>query len=180
MGEPRFERLAEHRQALGQLHAVEAELHLVMVAADVDLSIRVLRHAGCLQQRGVQRRVVALRQGLNGAAAEVVAGGAQVRLQLASRLIQPAADHVKVRQADVVPGAEPDHGGGGARRWLVRGDGVRGADRHDAAEDHGTAKFHGHHPDRWRSTGMALCYIIRFYAMLCCQHSPISFAHLPA
>ena len=50
MREPGLERLAEYRQAFRQLNAVKAKLHLVMVAADVDLAERILRDPGRLQQ----------------------------------------------------------------------------------------------------------------------------------
>ena len=65
--------LAEQRQAFGQLHAVEPVLQVAVVAADMDLAEAVLHHAGRAQQHLVERRILALRDGLDGGAAEVVA-----------------------------------------------------------------------------------------------------------
>jgi hypothetical protein len=50
---PGFERLAEDGEPLRKLHAVETKLHLVVIAAHMDLAEAVLGDAGRLQQRGV-------------------------------------------------------------------------------------------------------------------------------
>ena len=92
MREPRFKRLAEHRQPFGKLHPVEPELHLVVVATDMDLAKRILSHAGSLQQHLVERRVVALRQGLETAAAKTIYCCSKIRLESAPGAIQPHAD----------------------------------------------------------------------------------------
>jgi hypothetical protein len=53
--------LAKNRKSFGQLHAIE--LHIGMLAADMDLAETVLRNTRHLQQDLVQGRVFALRNG---------------------------------------------------------------------------------------------------------------------
>jgi hypothetical protein len=48
-GEPRIERLAEHADAFGKRDAVEPVLQRVVLAADMELPVGILRHAGHLQ-----------------------------------------------------------------------------------------------------------------------------------
>ena len=72
--------LAEHAEALGQDDAVEAELQAVVLAADVQLAVRVLRHAGRLQDHLVQLAVIAPRHGLDGLVGQGVGGGADLGL----------------------------------------------------------------------------------------------------
>ncbi len=45
-----FKCLPEDRKTLGQLHAIDSELHIGMIAAYMDLTKTVLRDAGHLQQ----------------------------------------------------------------------------------------------------------------------------------
>jgi hypothetical protein len=49
-------RLAKNRKSFGQLDAVDPELHIGMLATDMDLAETVLRDAGHLQQDLVQGR----------------------------------------------------------------------------------------------------------------------------
>src|SRR5947208_704924 len=49
-GKAGFERLPENRKPLRQLHAVDPELHIGMLAAYMDLAKTVLRNCGKLQQ----------------------------------------------------------------------------------------------------------------------------------
>ena len=72
-----------------QLHAVEPVLHVAVVAAHMDLAEAVLHHAGRAQQHLVQRRVLALRDVLDGALAEIVGRGAEARLDGTARLVEP-------------------------------------------------------------------------------------------
>src|ERR1700730_7872693 len=81
-GKAGFERLSEHRKPLRQLHAVDPELHIGMLAADMDLTETVLRDAGHLQQDLVQRRVFTLRDGLQRLGAEIIGAGTKARLNL--------------------------------------------------------------------------------------------------
>ena len=82
------EDLAEHRQALGQFNTVQAVLDVGVLAAQVDLAEAVLRHAGGLQQHLVERSVVALRDVLQRLGRKVVAGGAEVGLDLLAGLVE--------------------------------------------------------------------------------------------
>ena len=84
-GEPRAQRLAEHAQALGQDDAVQAELQAVVLAADVQLAERILRHAGRLQDDLVERRVLPRRQGFDLRLGERVGRCADLRLDGGAR-----------------------------------------------------------------------------------------------
>ena len=81
--------LAEARQAVRQLHAVEPVLQVAVVAAHVDLAETVLHHARRAQQHLVQGRVLAQRHVLDEGLGEVVDGGAETGLDGAARLVQP-------------------------------------------------------------------------------------------
>ena len=121
MGEPRFQRLAEHGQALRQLHAVQAVLRVAVLVADMHLAEAVLRDAGRLQQDLLQGRLVALGQGLDGAAVEAVHGGAEAGLDGGARGVQPLRDH-----GDVVQGHVASQVNGGRRRLVRNGPRRRG------------------------------------------------------
>ena len=85
---------AEHRQAFGQYDAVQAVLHAVMLAANVELAIGILRHAGRLQHDLVQAGVVSGRHRLDGLAGDRVGGRAGLRLDGVPRRIEaPRGDH---------------------------------------------------------------------------------------
>ena len=103
-------RLAEDRQPLGQLHAVQPVLHVGVLAAQVDLAEAVLRHAGRLQQHLVKRRVFALRNVLQSLRREDVARRAEARLDLLARHIQPLRNHVDVDRSRCCPGLGLRHG----------------------------------------------------------------------
>ena len=60
-GQPRIERLAEHRNAFRQDDAVEPVLQAVMLAADMQLAEGILGHARRLQDHRIERRIVAAR-----------------------------------------------------------------------------------------------------------------------
>src|SRR3984893_6075773 len=60
-GKAGFERLSEHRKPLRQFHAVDPELHIGMLTADMDLAKTVLRNGRHLEDHLVQRGVFALR-----------------------------------------------------------------------------------------------------------------------
>ena len=81
-GKAGFERLPEDRKTLGQLHAVDPELHIGMLAAHMDLAETVLRDAGHLQHDLVQRRVFALRDRLQRLGPKVIGAGTEARLNL--------------------------------------------------------------------------------------------------
>src|ERR1700730_6930051 len=81
-GKAGFERLPEYRETLRQLHAVDPELHIGMLAADMDLTKTVLRDCGHLQQDLVQRRIFALWDGLQRLQAEIISACAEARLNL--------------------------------------------------------------------------------------------------
>ena len=89
VGVARGQDVVEQRQALGQLHAVEPVLHVAVVAAHVDLAETVLHHAGRAQQHLVQGRVLALRDVLDDAVAEIVDRGAEAGLDGAARFVEP-------------------------------------------------------------------------------------------
>ena len=87
-GEAAFQRLAEHRQTLRQFHTVEAILHLVVVASDVDLAETVLRDPRNLQQHLVQRGILAARHRRQRQRAELMDRGAETRLDRTPRPIE--------------------------------------------------------------------------------------------
>lgn len=88
VGKACHKRLAKHAQALGQLHAVQTKLHLIMVATHMNLTITVLSYTGRLQQHLIQRSVITPWNGFNGLTAESVNSRARVRLQIRTGLIQ--------------------------------------------------------------------------------------------
>jgi len=121
------------------LHAVQAVLHIGVLVADVHLAEAVLRDAGRLQQDLLQGRLVALGQGLDGAAVEAVHGGAKAGLDGGARRVQPLRGHGNVVERHVA--AEVDGGRrrdrpGRRRRKLRRqhgdADGPQGAAQHDS------------------------------------------------
>jgi hypothetical protein len=82
------QRVGEQGQAFGQLHAVQPVLQVAVVAAHMKLAEAVLRHAGRAQDHLVDRRLLAQRDGLDDAAREVIARGAEARLDRAARLVE--------------------------------------------------------------------------------------------
>ncbi len=93
VGEARLQRLGEYRKAFRQLHAVQPVLHLVVVAAHVDLAKAVLRHAGRAQQHLVEAGIAALGNRGDGFLVEPCHGGAKASLNAAARGIQPFRLH---------------------------------------------------------------------------------------
>ena len=89
VGVARGQDVVEQRQACRQLHAVEPVLHVAVIAAHVDLAETVLHHAGRAQQHLVEGRVLALRDVLDGALAEVVDRRAEAGLDGAARFVEP-------------------------------------------------------------------------------------------
>jgi hypothetical protein len=81
-GKAGFERLSENRKSLGQLHAIDPELHIGMFAAYMDLAKTVLRNCGRLQQDLVQRHVLALGYCLQCLGSKIISAGAKARLDL--------------------------------------------------------------------------------------------------
>jgi len=67
-----------------------------MLTSDMQLAKRILRDAGRLQQEPVERLVVALRLGFDRLPAEIVDGGAEARLDLASSDVELLGDHVQI------------------------------------------------------------------------------------
>jgi hypothetical protein len=102
VGEPRLQRLAEHREPLGQLYSVQPVLDVRVIATDMQLAETVLRHAGRLQQQLIERHGVALGNRLDALAAEAVGRGAEARLDLAAGRIQLPRDDVEVDVRHVV------------------------------------------------------------------------------
>jgi hypothetical protein len=98
IGQPGLQRLAEDIDSLGQLHAVDAELQVRVVAAHVELPERILSDSGSLQQQLVERCVVTLRLGVDRVAAEFVDAGAEARLDLATRDIELLGDDVEIER----------------------------------------------------------------------------------
>ena len=95
-GEAFFDRLAEDRQPFRQLHAVQAVLHVGVLAAQMDLTEAVLCHAGRLQQHLVQRRVLALRDVLQRLGREVIGAGPEARLDLLAGHVKLLGNHVNI------------------------------------------------------------------------------------
>ena len=94
VGKARRHDVAEQGQPLGKLHAVEPVLQAAMVAADMDLAEAVLHDAGRPQQHLVERGVLAERRVADRRLAEIVAGRAEARLDLAALAVEPLADHL--------------------------------------------------------------------------------------
>ena len=87
------QRIGEQRQPFGQLHAVQPVLQVAVVAAHVELAETVLRHARRAHQHLVDRRLLALRHGVDGARREIVARRAEAGLDRAARLVQAGRGH---------------------------------------------------------------------------------------
>ena len=97
IGKPRLERLAEHVDPFRQLNPVQPILQIGVVAADMDLSKRILRDARCLQQQLVQGLVIALRLSFDRLPAKIVDGGAEPRLDLSARNVELLGDHFDIQ-----------------------------------------------------------------------------------
>ena len=118
LGEARTQHLAETRDALGELDPVYPVLKIGVVAAHVQLPVRILRDAGRLQYHLVEGRVIALRQILDRLLGERILAPARVRRQGVARLVEPRRRDL---EADRRLGFHRDHD----RR------GALGRDRHD-------------------------------------------------
>ena len=103
-GEARLQRLAEDGKPLGQFDAIDAILHIGVVAAHVDLAEAVLRDAGSLQQHLVERRVFTLRDRLQRLLIENVGARAEARLNLQARDVQLLRDDIDRFKGDRVAG----------------------------------------------------------------------------
>ena len=81
---------AEAGDAVRQHHAVDAELHIGVIVADVEAAAGrgILRHAGRLQQHLLDRRIGALRQRVDGGVGLRVRCGADGRVQIAAALVE--------------------------------------------------------------------------------------------
>ncbi len=140
MRQPGFERLAEDIDPLRELHAVDAELQIGVVAADMDLAERILSDAGRLQQHLVERGVVALSLGFDRLPIELIDRRAEAWLDLAASEIERLGDDIDLklgagRCIDVGRGRRlgelkgpfriPGHGGDGrGRKQAKRRDGA--------------------------------------------------------
>ena len=111
--ELRGQRLAEQRQSLGELHAVETVLQVGVIAAHMDLAETVLRYAGRAQQDLVERRLITLRQVIDGARAELVVSGAEAWLDGDARGIELLGRDVEIDDAAIVGGGSGRLGRGG-------------------------------------------------------------------
>jgi hypothetical protein len=94
------ENLSERADAVGKHDAVDAILHVGVLVADVKFAAggRVLRHAGRLQQRLVERGVGALRQRLERLLADLIGigpGGCDEAAPDRVELIVLAGDHLR-------------------------------------------------------------------------------------
>ena len=107
VGEASLQRLAEDVDPLRQLHPVDTELQVPVVATDMKLTERILSDAGCLQQQLIGWRVVALRLGLNIGALQLVDGSAEAWLDFAAGQVECPGNDIEF-QIDV----RPDRGGG--------------------------------------------------------------------
>src|SRR4029077_7353090 len=79
IGETRFEFLAETRNAFRQEHVVDAVFQVGVLAADVQLPERILRHAGKAQDGLVERRVFALGLRIQAVGTDRITRGAEAR-----------------------------------------------------------------------------------------------------
>jgi hypothetical protein len=133
------DRLAEAGDALRQLHAVDAVLHVGVVVAHVDRAgaLGVLAHARQAQQHFVERRVVALAQLVDHVGVDRVDGGADLRRQIDARALQVGGGHFHLlhRRGAGVRGAVGGSvgrciggGGGGGRIGGVGRAGVVGVE----------------------------------------------------
>ncbi len=96
-GETRREALAEEAHALRQDDAVDAELQVRHLVADVELPEGLLRHARRLQHDLAERVVVAAGLALDGRLGDGVGRGADARLDLRTRGVQaPRGDGDRV------------------------------------------------------------------------------------
>ena len=89
LGEAWTQHLPEAGDALRKLDPINSVLKIGVVAAHVQLSVRILRDARRLQYHLVQRSVRALRQLLNRLLRERVFATARIRRQGVARLVQP-------------------------------------------------------------------------------------------
>jgi hypothetical protein len=87
--QPRIERLAEDAEAFGQDHAVKPVLQIVVLAADVKLSERILRCAWRLQDDLAEGAVRPTRLALYGRRIDDVGRGAGAGLNAVARVREP-------------------------------------------------------------------------------------------
>jgi hypothetical protein len=104
-GEAGFERLPKDRETLGQLHAIDPELHIGMIAAHMDLTKTVLRNARHLQQDLVKGRVFALRNRLQRLRPKIISAGAKARLYLQAGDIELFGDDFHRIEGDLARAA---------------------------------------------------------------------------
>ena len=114
VGEAGVEHLPEAADRLGDHHAVDAVLQVGVVAAHVQLAVRIADHAGCTQQDLIERRGVAERQLGDVGLVEAVDRAAGFRRQRVARGVELFAralddDGLELR------------GGGRGRRGCRRG-----------------------------------------------------------
>ena len=100
----RVERLAEAFDALGNDHAVDAVLHVAVIAADVQLAVRVLHYAGRLQQDLVERRRIAERQAFDRLGVDHVLARADAGRQLVTRTVELGVDLNRLQRGRLVGG----------------------------------------------------------------------------
>src|ERR1700730_13990516 len=99
-GKAGFERLPENRKPFRQFHAVDPELHIGMLTADMDLAKTVLSNCGHLQDHLVQRRVFALRNRRQRLRAEIISAGAEAWFNLQAGNIELLGDDLHRIEGD--------------------------------------------------------------------------------
>ena len=139
-----FDRLAEHRQPLGQFDAVQPVLHVGVLAAQMDLAEAVLRHAGRLEQHLVERGVGALRNVLQCLRREIIGRGAETGLDLLACDVELFGDDIKVHRKAAITGLTGSRGRiGGLCRYGSKSHGRDGHQRDD-----GPARCHQNPPSK--------------------------------
>ncbi len=96
--EPRVQGLAEDADAFRQDDAVEPILQAVVLAANVELAERILRHFGRLHDDLVEQGVVAARGRRDGGGIDGVGGRAGLGLDVGTALVQVLSGHDDRRQ----------------------------------------------------------------------------------
>src|SRR6202043_1443725 len=98
IGKPRFERLAKDIDPFRQLHPVNAELQIGVIATDMDLPERVLRDSRRLEQQLVKGLIVALCLGFDRRPAEIVDRGAEPGLDLLACNVELLCNHLDIQR----------------------------------------------------------------------------------
>src|SRR6202030_3134341 len=117
IGKSSLQRLSEDVDPLRQLNPVDTELKIGVIVAHMELAERILRDPRSLEQKPVQRLVVALRLSLDRLSAEVVDGRAEAGLNLGARNIELPGDDIQIERQALSRGR---------RRWLLRVSDSRG------------------------------------------------------